>query len=352
MIVYWTMFILPTLAALFGLGRKGEESQRELPLIIALFLFFVFVMGFRYEVGGDWDNYVLIVRNISLERLSTALSYGDPGFTLIAWLSNQLGLGVYGANLGCALFLLYGLFRLARTLPDPWLAIATAVPYMLIVIGMGYVRQGAAIGFIMLAMRDLERRQMAWGVLHLALAIVCHIAAICILPLIAIGIAGKRPFYLVPIFIVGLCCYAFILSDRTDHFYSAYVEQDYESSGAVVRLAMNVLPAGVYLRFRDRFPIAEPVQTVWRLFAIISLALPVFLLVLPSTALDRIGLFFSPIQVIVFGYATTIFSNNRREQRFATFAAAGYYGVVQFVWLNFATFSAYWLPYRSVLFQS
>ena len=44
----------------------------------------------------------------------------------------------------------YGLFRICRQQPNPWLALVVATPFLIIVVGMGYTRQAAAMGFLMI----------------------------------------------------------------------------------------------------------------------------------------------------------------------------------------------------------
>ena len=350
MLPYWLMFLLPSFGAIAGLGRHVEGRRRDLAFLVLLFVVFAALIGLREETGGDFFAYRKMVQVIGYERLSTSFSYGDPGFTLLATLSNALGLGIYGVNFGCGALLLIGLLRFSRRLPDPWLGIAAAVPYMLIVIGMGYIRQGAAIGFIMLAMINLEHRRFGWMAFDLVMAMTFHVTAVCVVPLLGFAILRNRPLFLVPIVLLGVVAYFLILRARFDTLYSGYVTTEIGSSGALIRLSMNALPAILLLALRRRFPIPEPAKSAWLVIALLSLAMIPIVLVFPSsTVIDRIGLFFSPIQLLVFGHITAIFAANEREQRTATFLSLMFYGVVLFVWLNYATFSRWWIPYRWVL---
>ena len=81
----------------------------------------------------------------------------DPFFGIINWVSAQFDLGVYLPNGIACLLLGYGTVRAAQLTRDPWLGVLIAVPYLLIVVGMGYVRQGAAIGMILIAIATLDR---------------------------------------------------------------------------------------------------------------------------------------------------------------------------------------------------
>lgn len=70
-----------------------------------------------------------------------------------------------------------------------------------------------------------------------------------------------------------------------------------------------------------------------------------------STAMDRIGLYMLPIQLVVFSYLPEIFSKSRALSQWIVFGVISYYGLVLFVWLNFATHANLWLPYQSLLFK-
>jgi len=349
MLPYWLMFIFPSVAALVGLGQHRRGGRRDQAFLLLLFVLFALVMGLRDACGGDFFNYKKTVDIIAYENFGAALGESDPAFSILAMLSNALGLGVYGVNFACGALLLYGLLRYVRTLPDPWLAIAVAVPYMIIVVGMGYIRQGVAIGFILLAIMDLERRAYGWLAFHMLLAILFHITAVCMLPVFALSVLRRQPAMLVLMVITGALAYWFGLRERFSGFYESYVVSQYDSSGALIRLLMNAVPSVVFLAFRRRFPIESLAKVTWTMIAIINLVLLMLVGVSSSsTWIDRLGLFFSPIQLVVFGYLTTVFAANVREQRFAAFAGVLFYGSVLFVWLNYADNSVAWVPYRSV----
>ena len=347
MLPYWLMFLFPSVGALVGLGQHRKGQRRDQAFLVLLFVVFAVIMGLRDGTGGDFYNYQKTIDMIAIQSVGTSMSGSDPAFTLLAIVSNWLGFYLYGVNFVCAVLLLYGLLRFVRTMPDPWLAIAAAVPYMIIVVGMGYIRQGVAIGFILLAMIDLDRKSYGWLAFHMLAALTFHIAAICMLPVLGFGLLRRQPAVLVVLGFLGALAYWFILRERFAGLYQGYVVDQYDSSGALIRLLMNVVPAVVFLAFRRRFPIAEPAKTTWTVIALVTLGLLGLLAVSPSsTWIDRLGLFFSPIQLVVFGYLTTVFAADPREQRIAAFLGVLFYGAVLFVWLNYADNAGSWLPYR------
>ena len=107
---------------------------------------------------------------------------------------------------------------------------------------------------------------------------------------------------------------------------------------------MNAIPALLLLVFRRRFSLTEGERKLWFWMAVFSLAC-VPLVQISSTAVDRVALYFIPIQMFVFA----------RIQRLATrtngrtslvLATTIYCAAVLFVWLNYAAFARLWVPYH------
>lgn len=347
MYVYWTMYALPALFTLAG-GRRREQLDALNKLgILFLFVLYTVLIGLRFEVGADWFAYEEIVAATAYEDLATAMSYGDPGFALVAWVSTHSGAHLYGANLFCGAALLAGLVAFCRRQDHVWLALAASVPYLLIVVGMGYVRQGAAIGFLLFAILRFEDRRFVRSFVWVGVAGLFHASAIVLAPLLGLAIVRKRPIFLVPVVLVSAGLFVVLLQERVDAFYTNYVEAEYDSSGALVRLLMNAVPALLFFAYRRRFPANDWSRFLWLELAGAALLLVAFVAISPSTTLiDRIGLYLIPIQVYVFGNLSYAMGASGRGRFAVSVLTLGYYAAIQFVWLNFATHAEYWLPYR------
>lgn len=352
MLIYWTMFAVPALSALAS-GVQGENGQKQPQIAYALLLLaFAIIIGFRYEVGGDWFAYEEIVDYISAETFRYSMMNGDMGFSFVAWISTRAGFGSTGPTFFCGAVLVYGLWRFGQTLAQPWLALTAGVPYLIIVVGMGYVRQSAAIGFILLALIQFERGSMMQFGKWMLAATLFHVSALSLLPLTALALVRKRPLALIPLSVAGAVLYVLLLRPRLDRFYENYVVAEYDSSGAMVRLAMNAVPAVLYLIYRKRFVLSENGRVFWGLLSALALGLVVLVIVSPATtAIDRIGLYCIPLQLFVFGHIVPLVARTGTGQALFTLAIIVYYTAVMFVWLNFATHSEYWLPYRFVFWQ-
>lgn len=348
MLVYWTMFAVPAFSAV--LGEKRRRGVRQTNYLYALLLLaFAVIIGFRYEVGGDWFNYEEIVDYIRYESLFDAMAAGDPAFNLITWISTRIGFGATGPSVFCGAVLVYGLWRFGQELTEPWLALTAAVPYLIIVVGMGYVRQSAAIGFTLLALIHFERGSFGHFGKWMILATLFHVSAIIVLPLAVLALVRKHPSWFVPLTFVGWLLYYYLLAPRLDRFYENYVEAEYDSSGALIRLAMNSIPAILFLLYRKRFPVSGDGRAIWTLISFLALGLVgLVFFSTATTAIDRIGLYCIPLQLFVFGNIASVISDDIKTQRMVAVSIIGYYAAVLYIWLNYATHSEYWLPYQFV----
>jgi hypothetical protein len=134
-----------------------------------------------------------------------------------------------------------------------------------------------------------------------------------------------------------------------DRMVTNYEEQNYDSQGALVRVLMNIAPALIYLIMQRRFAFGEFDRVLWRNFSYAALASFILLfLVQSSTAVDRLALYLVPLQVAVLARFPSVLSKRLVPSGPAMLSVIAYAAAVQFVWLNYATHSDLWLPYRVV----
>lgn len=352
MLIYWSMFAFPALFALVTGPRSHERNALNTVGLALIFFMFAIVIGLRYEIGADWFNYELIIAYTGYEDFLPALMSGDPGFSFVAWVSARLGAEIYGPNLVCGAILVWGLIRFCRRQEDVWLALTASVPYLVIVVGMGYVRQAAAIGFILIAIIHFDRGAFARSVGWILAAALFHASAVSVAPLFALAVVRKRPALVIPIGFATAILFAVLLSSRIDTFYANYVEAEYDSSGALIRLLMNAVPAILFIVYRKRFPGSDWSRALWMLFSLLSLVMVVAVTLTSSTTIiDRVGLYFIPIQLYVFGNLAYAMNMTARGRFTVTALTVGYYTAILFVWLNFATHAGFWVPYRFIPFE-
>jgi len=271
----------------------------------------------------------------------------DPAYKVLNWLSARIGGGIWFVNTFGAVLFSWGLIAFCRQQPRPWLALAVAMPYLVTVVAMGYTRQGIAIGLSMLALVALKDQRMYRYFFFMALAALFHKTAIILVPLVAFSSASNRWWRYALTVIILASLYVLLIQDSTDYFVQGYIEAEYGSQGAAIRVAMNALPALLFLLFERRFGLPPGERAFWRIMALGGLAFVVLLAVSPSsTAVDRLALYWIPLQLYVFSRLPDALGRPGGGNFLWVLAIVCYYALIMAVWLLFATHAQYWLPYQ------
>jgi len=346
---YWILFAYFAAGAALDPARQVPGVQPRRTYLVIGLLLLTLMIGTRFKVGGDWRSYEFMFRFVDYMSLNRALDYGDPGYQFINWMVQQWNGEIWWVNLISAAIFVWGLFRLCQNQPLPLLAVLVAVPYLIIVVAMGYTRQSIAIGILMAGLAALGRGgSVIRFALYVAVAALFHKTAVLVLPLVIF--AGKRNRLLNVIAGVAMFVLFFdlFLSESTDQFLKNYIDTRYTSQGAWIRVILNLVPALLLLVKRGRFGLTEQEEKVWRYIAFAACAMPFILMATPSsTAVDRMALYLMPLQIVVLSRTYLLFA----KPRTGVVAVILYAALVQFTWLNFASHAKLWVPYRSFMFE-
>jgi hypothetical protein len=333
-----------------GMGRSRRLAW---PGFLALLLFLTLLIGLRDGVGGDWGNYLPSIERAFGLSVPEILQQDEPGYALLNWIGANWGGGVYLVNTVCGLIFSIGLLRFCRAQPRPWLALTLAFPYLITVVAMGYSRQGVAIGLELLGLLALERGRLLQFLAWIALASTFHRTVLVLLILPASTLSPRLRFSqlirLVLLAGAGFGLYSAFLASDLDYYQSGYIDAGYQSQGALIRVALCLLPALLFLLKRRRFRLPPDAQRLWTLISLLAVAAAIGLVtVASSTAVDRIALYLIPLQLYVgsripdarlFGISPASWS-----RLLVLFSLA-----VLLVWLLFAAHAFAWLPYRNLL---
>jgi len=339
--------------ALLAFNASNNTRRITGTTLLALGLFLTLLIGLREQVGGDWSNYLpAIERSIGLPY-AEIFQADEPGYALLNWIGANWGGSIYLVNTICGLVFSIGLMLFCRAQPRPWLALTLAFPYLITVVAMGYSRQGVAIGLEMLALLALQRDRLLQFLVWIALAATFHRTVLVMLILPASTLSGGLRFsqFIRLLLLAGAAygLYAAVIEPDLDYYVQGYIEAEYQSQGALIRVALCLLPALLFLPNRRRFQLIPDIQRIWSLLSLLAVAAAIGLFtVASSTAVDRLALYLIPLQLFVgsrlpgtrlFGYS---------PENWNKLLIAFSFGVL-IVWLLFAGHSQYWLPYRNLL---
>jgi hypothetical protein len=349
MVIYYIIFILLLYPALNYKDRlRIKKNNLSLKLLLVVIVIF---SGLRDSTGGDWGNYVSMY-NTFLPYMSytDALKHSDPLFWLLSLTMYKVGLGFYGTNLVISIIFVIGLYKLLIQQPNPLLGLMVAYPYLIIVVLMGYTRQAAAIGFIMWGLSYIRKKNFYKYIIMVFLATTFHKTAII---MIGIGLFdGKKGKLLktISVLLVGIGLWSAFVSQEQAMLIHNYIDAQMKSSGAIIRVVMNIIPAYLIIYTKKKWKKYFDDYTFWFIIAVFSFVL-LLMLSVASTAVDRIALYFIPIQIVVFS-RLPILLKDKINKKIIKLMISLYYFLVLTVWLNFGNFSYWWLPYKNIIFTS
>jgi uncharacterized membrane-anchored protein len=141
-----------------------------------------------------------------------------------------------------------------------------------------------------------------------------------------------------------------IVLQNVNDVLSLYFEGDIESSGAIPRIAIGAAAGLCFFLTRNR-TVFGPRETLVRNMSIALIAmLPLYFVIPSTTVVDRIGILLLPFQSAVLAGLTASLEQKPVSEGIVTSLILGAYGGVLLIWLLYATFTSYWIPYENVLF--
>lgn len=351
MLIYWLLFAFPALVALiYPVNRRPAVQSGGQTFGLVLFvIFYALIGGLRFETGGDWGAYLEMFEYMSSGSLGEAIAFSDPLFGVLNWVSGELGTGLMLVNGVCSLILGIGVVRVSARMSEPWMGVLFAVPYLLIVVGMGYIRQGAAIGLILCAIVALDRSRPVVTIVYLLLAAMFHSSASLVIPIFGWALVKRNKAVSIVLLIAGSVAFSVLFAPRIDAFEYGYLDQEYDSSGTATRLMMSLIPSILVLARWRHFKVDPRVRSVWIAVSLANFVALAALAVTPSTtAVDRIALYFAIIQIAGVAEFRSLTGISNTMTMVTRVVLIGLAAAIQSVFLIFATHASLWVPYQSI----
>lgn len=348
MIIYWIMYLVPALFSInYILNRELKISGLKF-LIIAILL----IIGTR-ENGGDYETYKEAFDLLRGEDLKNSIGKNELIYGTLIWITHYLNFGFEFIIFVTSLIFSISLYKFIEYEPNPSLMLAIAVPYLIIVVAIGYIRQGVSIALIMLALNSIKQKKSFSSLLFILLAGGFHLTSLIGLLLLRHTFQfrqkSKKIIFHVLIILGGSLAIYNILFEEITNYYRNYIDiEHYESSGAIPRLLLNCIAAFAYFWKRKKWSPID--KNLWGDFSYASIGCLVIGF-FSSTAADRLGLYLIPLQMIAFGRLISYETESKKQILYLSGVLFGY-GLLLGLWLNLGSFTEeLWLPYKSSLIR-
>lgn len=329
----------------------GGVRRPRISMIIVMALLWLMV-GLRFQVGSDWNSYVHMYNLREGKDVWSLLNDQEIGFRLLIFVASATGGGVVLINIVSAAIFSFGLFKFVMRCLEPFLALAIATPYLVIVVAMSATRQAIAIGLVLYLFATWEQRQTLSRILFILFSSLFHFSSIFLLVFVALG---SRISPLARVLSGGLILLVtlpliVITSSRIDVYGQRYLGgAEVTPEGALVHVALVAIPAVAYLMVRHRWRTRMGTSALLDNVAYAAAALLPATFIAPVPA-DRMSLYFWPIAMYVGSGWPSLIEKSAARNGYRILVVAACLSVLV-GWFTFANHSRAYLPYKNYLLQ-
>ncbi len=352
MLIYWLFLGFAAFMALLEEGN--EEANHRVNFLWVMFsIALALFIGGRWKTGGDWGNYYVNLEPFYWLTVDKAAATSkDIGYTALSIVASWFTTGIVFITMVSGITMAVALMLFCLAQKRPWLCMTVAFPYLVVVCGMGYIRQGIAVSFIMIGLLALSREKIGQYTAWVATGALFHGTALLLIPLGAITSRRNRLFVIAVIAAITIISFRWLIGSRADALVNNYVDVDASSSGALVRSFMSALPGLVFLRFRNQFGLKRSALLAWTALSAAAVAtVPAVMLFSSSTVVDRLGLYLLPVQCFVYANMPDALARSRQERQLYAVGIILLYIGVFFTFINYGDHAKSWFPYRFYLFE-
>lgn len=345
MFIYWFFWFI---FSFFSFLNKSYSV--EIKYIYYIFVFFLFLfVGFRFEVGADWYNYLEIYNIYLNEKSFYSVFMTDPAYGFLNYLSSAFGFeSIIFINAVCALIFILCLCIFSRNFKNPWPVLFVLYPVFILVVSMGYTRQSVAASLSLLFFSRLFSSEKKFSALYLILAFLFHKTAIILIlfyPILFLNKSKLINFFYCLFVILSLSMIVYFSVGSNQYL---LIDGDMQSSGFFLRAIFYLFPFLLYV-----FYLRSKINNSHRTYCDFFIFLLFFLILLGfffSTLSDRFMVYLVFFNVFIIVRSLELM---KKDFNFiVTLVLFVFYTSYMYLWFNFGTWSDAWIPYSNYLLDN
>ena len=338
-------FLNLVLIAFFHYYFFKKNTSYEILIWIFYLIFLIFFIGLRHETGGDWNIYIEYYEENKYFDLVNLNTYHDVVFILINKFSNFMGFGIYGVNLFCSIIFILGLNSFLKNTPNKWLGLLICFPIVIVVLGMGYMRQAVAFAFGLFLISSLENRKIFTSIIYLFLAVFTHKTSLCLMFFYFVYFIYYKKYILLIYGLVGTVLIYFLFQESFNHLIFFYLGkgQHMISWGSLPRSALLSLVAIVLLYCINDLKLNDYQKFFYKYLSYLILLISPFSFISTVTT-DRVLLYYCVIKIILVSSADLENKFIKLLINSIIFLYIAYFTL----WISAGVNSILWLPYSII----
>ena len=358
MYLYLTLILF---TSLYSFTNFSKHKKNQIYFVYSSAIIFILLFGFRKNIGGDWINYEIYYNTINshFNPFKFNLLENDYLFDLINWISFNFDLSYYFVNfLNFCIFIIFFSIFITK-FKYPVTALLLAIPYVIIVAGTGYVRQASAFGFLLIAILYLIDKKILLFLTFIILGTLFHktvFLMVILLPIVLFDFKKNINFIfdiksiiaIIVLIIISVFFYYIFLQHKFSFILYYYVGEGrfFSSSGGIFRFLPYLFSSILFLLYYKNINLKITEYKIYFFYSIfIIICTP--LVYKYSSAIDRILLYFYPIQLLILSQLHVIFKDIKNRIFYNGIITM--FVIIQFlIWVYFGKYSKHWLYYNNI----
>ena len=348
--IYFVNTLFLILLHYYFFNNKNKIFEKYV-WIFSIFFLSIFI-GLRFKIGGDWDiykNFFLHFNDKNNElNFSDYLNHGVI-FVFINKIAYYLGIQFVGVNLLLALIFMHSLSNFIKDSDNRWLALAISVPIIILILAMGYMRQGLAFAFSLYLIKNLENKKLSLAYIYLIFAILSHKSAIILSIFILFYVIYYRKYFQLVALILIPTFFALLFFDKFSHLFYFYVGsgQHMLALGSVPRSLLLVIVAALFFILKNKYLDMTNYQFFFYKWMSYLIIIMFPFAVIASVATDRMLLYLYSLKLALISFAKL----KNVKINIIIFILVSIYFFYLLVWSFYGVNSLSWLPYNFLDFN-
>ena len=357
MLIYFEIYFFLYLISIINIDI--EKNFKRI-LYFFLFVFFLFFLSGKLNVGGDYVSYLNWYN-----RIDGNYAY-DPKllFNTLIYVLKLFNLDYFYLHLLCSFIFLFGVFKFLNLAEEKLLLLIILVPFVIYIVGIGYLRQSMAIGFILLGIYFWYYDKIGKYLIFTILATLVHFSSIIFLllnfSLIKSKIPNKKIFYLIIISLIIFLIFFEIYFEDALIFLNK-IGADYKgidnSIYKYLKFAVHLIPLILFIFFFNQFKKDKKLFDLFFFnfifFIIIFVLLIYFTYRIPEMTYipviaERVLIPFLIIESLILVKFYYFFVVNKFIFKLLLL---NYYLLQLYIWMEFAKNSHAWKPYKNIFLE-
>ena len=329
-------------------NQRSLTQRYKFQISSLIFFILTLMIGLKGTIGSDYGSYFLdyiYVKEYYEENFVFRTQSLDLVYEFIVNLivSSELSYNYIGMIVGT--ILIWSILFFAGKEKDYLLIILIFLSYHYFILGMGYIRQGLSIAFLLFFINFWRNEKIILSLLFFILAVLSHKFSILYGFLIFLRPKGKWFYlniYFYLVLLIGIVAIYFYIFSVNDLKYYLDVYKMETSKWAYYRVLAFSVCAMIFFSKKSFFKKRADYRYLYISANFLVLLVPFSFFF--STIADRISTYFLPFAFIIIGNLSEILTQSYKKKikYFLVFILFTHL----FLWTNFSNQSKYYVPFE------